>query len=60
MTNYVKEYKDVAYFKNRKDAELHMEKFAPKGRVVEYQRGYAIQVRISGPYLNKSGGFKND
>ncbi|MEK9895219.1 MAG: hypothetical protein VW518_02160 [Burkholderiaceae bacterium] len=51
----VKEYKGTAYFKDRKDAEAHMKKFAPKGRVVEYGRGYAVQTRISGPYLNKSG-----
>jgi hypothetical protein len=51
----VKEYKGVAYFKDRKDAEAHMKKFAPKGRVREYDRGYAIQTKISGPYLNKSG-----
>jgi len=51
----VKEYKGVAYFKTRKDAEEHMKKFAPKGRVVEFGRGYAVQTRISGPYLNKTG-----
>ena len=51
----VKEYKGVAYFKTRKDAEEHMKKFAPKGRVVEFGRGYAVQTKISGPYLNKSG-----
>ena len=51
----VKEYKGIAYFKDRKDAEAHMKKFAPKGRVVEYDRGYAVQTKISGPYLNKSG-----
>ena len=51
----VKEYKGVAYFKDRKDAEAHMKKFAPKGRVREYDRGYAIQTKIAGPYLNKSG-----
>ena len=51
----VKEYKGVAYFKDRKDAEAHMKKFAPKGRVVEYDRGYAVQTKIAGPYLNKSG-----
>ena len=51
----VKEYKGVAYFKDRKDAEAHMKKFAPKGRVIEYVRGYAVQTKISGPYLNKSG-----
>ena len=28
--------KVVAYFKTRKDAEEHMKKFAPKGRVVEF------------------------
>jgi hypothetical protein len=32
-----------------------MKKFAPKGRVREYDRGYAIQTKIAGPYLNKSG-----
>ena len=37
----VKEYKDVAYFKTRKDAEEHMKKFAPNGRVVEFGRGNA-------------------
>ena len=51
----VKEHKGVAYFKDRKDAEAHMKKFAPKGRVREYERGYAVQTRIAGPYLNKSG-----
>jgi hypothetical protein len=51
----VKEYKGVAYFKTRKDAEEHMKKFASKGRVVEYERGYAVQTRTSGPYLNKAG-----
>ena len=53
--NKVSEHKGVAYFKDRKDAEAHMKKFAPKGRIVEYERGYAVQIRISGPYLNKSG-----
>ena len=51
----VKEYKGVAYFKTSKDAEAHMKKFAPKGRVREYERGYAVQTRIAGPYLNKAG-----
>ena len=51
----VKEYKGVAYFKDRKDAEAHMKKFAPKGRVREYERGHAVQTRIAGPYLNKAG-----
>jgi len=53
-----KEYKHdmgVAYFKTRKDAEEHMKKFAPKGRVVEFGRGYAVQTKTSGPYLNKAG-----
>ena len=31
-----------------------MKKFAPKGRVVEFGRGY-VQTKISGAYLNKSG-----
>jgi len=54
------EYKGTAYFKDRKDAEEHMKKFAPEGRVVEYVRGYAVQTRISGPYLNKSGKVKEE
>ena len=51
----VKEHKGVAYFKDRKDAVTHMKKFSPKGRVVSYERGHAVQTRISGPYLNKTG-----
>jgi hypothetical protein len=51
----VKEYKGIAYFKDRKDAEAHMKRYSPKGRVVGYERGYAVQTRISGPYLDKSG-----
>jgi len=56
----VTEYKGIAYFKDRKDAKEHMKKFAPEGRVVEYERGYAVQTRISGPYLNKSGSVKEE
>lgn len=52
---HIHEYRGIAYFKDRKDAEAHMKKFAPKGRVREYDRGYAIQTKIAGPYLNKSG-----
>ncbi len=51
----VKEYKGVAYFQKWKDATAHMEKYAPLGRIVSYQRGLAIQVKISGAYLNKNG-----
>ena len=54
MSN-VKEYKGVAYFQKWKDATAHMEKYAPLGRIVSYQRGLAIQVKISGAYLNKNG-----
>ncbi len=32
-----------------------MKNFAPKGRVVEFGRGYAVQTKTSGPYLNKAG-----
>ena len=57
MTNRITktEYQGVAYFKTRKDAEEHMKNFAPKGRVVEFGRGYAVQTKTSGPYLNKAG-----
>tara|TARA_R100001079_G_scaffold95344_1_gene58373 strand:- start:493 stop:678 length:186 start_codon:yes stop_codon:yes gene_type:complete len=51
----MKQYKGVAYFKNYKDARLHMKKHAPNGRLVSYERGWAVQVRISGPYLDKFG-----
>ena len=51
----IHEYLGIAYFKCRKDAEAHMERFAPLGRIVEYESGYAVQTRISGPYLNLSG-----
>lgn len=59
MTKNIKviEYKGNVYFKNRKDAENHKRKHAPSGRIVEYIKGYAIQVRISGPYLNKAGSY---
>ena len=50
--NFPIEYKGVAYYPNRKDAELRMGEDAPNGRIVEYLRGYAIQTRISGPYLS--------
>ena len=52
---HIHEYRGIAYFKDRKDAEAHMKRFAPKGRVVGYEMGYAVQTRISGPYLNRSG-----
>ena len=57
MAIKVKEYKGIAYFQKRKDAEAHMKKFSqsPPARVVEYGRGSAVQVRVSGPYLNKAG-----
>lgn len=59
MTKNIKviDYKGIAYFKNRKDAENHKRKYAASGRIVEYIKGYAIQVRISGPYLNKAGSY---
>jgi len=59
MTNQkmitVHELRGIAYFKCRKDAEAHQKRFAPLGRVVQYERGWAVQTRISGPYLNVSG-----
>mgnify|MGYP003644419451 FL=1 len=51
----VKDYKGVAYFKSYEDAKGHMEKYAKIGRLVSYIRGWAVQTRISGPYLNKTG-----
>ena len=51
----VKDHKGVAYFEQYKHAIEHKMKYASTGRVVSYNRGYAVQVKISGPYLNKEG-----
>ena len=42
-------HKGVAYFEKRGDAQAKSTEL-PGSRVVEYQRGYAVQYRISGPY----------
>jgi len=47
-----KQYKGVAYYPSREEAELRMAEDAPTGRVVAYTRGWAVQIRISGPYLS--------
>ena len=54
-----REYQGVAYFKNWRDAKEHLEKHCPSGFVRSYGRGWAVQTRNCGPYLNKSGGIDN-
>lgn len=56
MEKIQNEYNGVAYFKDREHAEAHMRKYAPEdGRVVEYERGYVVQIILDSPYINKSG-----
>ena len=55
----VKEYQGVAYFKTWRDAQNHLEKHCPSGFVRSYVRGWAVQTRNGGPYLNKSGEIDN-
>ena len=49
------EKKGTAYFKDWRDADAHRKTHAPAGRLVEYLLGWAVQVRKSGPYLDKKG-----
>jgi hypothetical protein len=51
----VSEHKGVAYFKNWRDAQDHLEKHCPSGFVRSYGRGFAVQTKNGGPYLNKAG-----
>jgi len=48
----------VAYFQVFNDARDHGQKHGkgyPAWRVVSYERGFAVQARISGPYFGKNG-----
>ena len=54
----VTEKNGVAYFKDFNDARDHGQKHGkgyPTWRVVSYERGFAVQARISGPYFGKNG-----
>ena len=55
MTKQTQEYKGNVYFKGYREAVNHLEKHCPTGRIVSYDRGYAVQTRASGPYLNMKG-----
>ena len=45
-------HKGVFYFASRKDAQRHAETHGwPTDRIIEYGRGHAIQLRVSGPYV---------
>jgi hypothetical protein len=51
-----RERKGVVYFHDYRDAREHKNRYAPNdGRIVSYDLGWAVQVRISGPYLNAKG-----
>lgn len=43
-------HKGTAYFPSYAAAHTVMRHRVPTGRIVEYDRGYAIQYWISGPY----------
>lgn len=47
--------KGAVYFVRYRDAADHLELYAPTGRIVSYELGWACQVRVSGPYLNIEG-----
>jgi hypothetical protein len=53
-----RERKNVVYFHDYSDAREHKNRYAPNGRIVSYGLGWAVQVRISGPYLNAKGEVK--
>jgi hypothetical protein len=45
-------YKGVRYFPTYEEARTYAEASGAQGyRIVAYGRGYAIQIRVSGPYL---------
>jgi hypothetical protein len=55
------EHKNTAYFKDFVAARDHGAKHGkgfPNWRVVSYDRGYAVQAYVSGPYFNLKGKLK--
>jgi hypothetical protein len=52
----VTEHRGIAYFADYSDAVRHNARYvAGMGRLVLYGRGWAVQVYVSGPYLNAAG-----
>lgn len=48
----MRKHKGVYYFDKRETAESALKALEwPNGRIVEYERGFAVQVHKSGPYL---------
>ena len=44
-------HRDIFYFRSRQAAIQYARRYAlPVDRIIEYQRGWAIQLRVSGPY----------
>ena len=46
--------KGIAYFRTLQEAELAYDKIVrefPNARIVEYEIGFAVQLRVSGDYL---------
>jgi hypothetical protein len=45
-------HKGIRYFATRADAVEHAQAHGfPTGRIIEYRRGWTIQLRVSGPYV---------
>ena len=48
----MKTYKGIFYFPSRESAESYARKNGfPLNRIIAYGRGYAIQTKVSGPYV---------
>lgn len=51
----MKIYKGDYYFPSKKEAYRHAVQHGwPTSRIIEYGRGWAIQLRVSGPYVGVS------
>lgn len=48
-------HKSVYYFKTCQDAHTYAERHGhPTTRIIHYGRGWAIQLRVSGPYVGST------
>ena len=48
----MKTYKDIFYFPTFDTARQYANRFGyPTDRIIAYTRGWAIQLRVSGPYV---------
>ena len=50
-----KEFRNVYYFESFNDAISYALKHDyPTDRIIHYDRGWAIQLRVSGPYVGRA------